>query len=158
MKLTIIPDIVFRGTTIDYGDFDGAGNRGRRETRTFRLIPETGITIKVNVNSSQSVADIIRKRLIEIVKDAIQAGMDNDISIFTGDSNSPPIVIKRPRNWGNSEVQDLFAQKNTIATFNIIKRDGRVLNNKFGKERVWYLNAPQLNNPIIWVIRMDLRK
>ena len=148
MKLTIIPDIVFRGTTIDYGDFDGAGNRGRRETRTFRLIPETGITIEVNVNSSQSVADIIRKRLIEIVKDAIQAGMDNDISIFTGDSNSPPIVIKRPRNWGNSEVQDLFAQKNTIATFNIIKRDGRVLNNKFGKERVWYLNAPQLNNPI----------
>ena len=155
MKLTIIPDIIFRGSTIDYGDFDDAGNRGSISIRTFRLINQTPITIEVNVNQKQSVPDIrknytklIRQRLMEITKDALQAGMDTDISIFTGDSNSPPIVIKRPKNWDNVEVQDLFTRKFTTATFNIIKKNGQAITNNFGRERVWLLNAPQLNKTI----------
>ena len=48
MKLTIIPDIIFRGSTIDYGDFDDAGNRGSISIRTFRLINQTPITIDGN--------------------------------------------------------------------------------------------------------------
>lgn len=156
MKLSIIPDIIFRGTTINYGDYDGAGNRGRRETRTFRLIPETPIIIDYNYDVRKSPQEnrrnytrTIKKQLLEIVKDAIQVGIDNDISLLTGDPNSPPIVIKKPTGYDQSEqIQDLFAQKNTSATFNIIKKDGKTINNQFGKERVWLLNAPQLNKEI----------
>ena len=155
MKLTIIPDIIFSGTTINYGDFDGAGNRGRKQTTTFRLIPQTPITLKYNYNTRKSQQEnrinysrTIKKQLLEIIKDAIQVGIDTDISLLTGTPSSPPIVIKRPSNWNNSKIQDLFAQTTTSATINIIKRDGKVLNNQFGKERVWLLNAPQLNNEI----------
>ena len=70
MKLTIIPDIIFRGTTIDYGDFDGGGNRGRRATRTFRLIPSNPITIEINVNPRQSVAQI-RSKYIKKVRETL---------------------------------------------------------------------------------------
>ena len=114
MKLTIIPDIIFRGSTIDYSDFDGAGNRGRKTTRTFRLLPETPITISVPFDVRKSIqqnrkkySKIIRTKLIEIIKDAIQVGMDNDISLLTGTPSSPPIIIKKPRNWDNAVVQDL---------------------------------------------------
>ena len=155
MKLTIIPDIIFSGTTINYGDFDGAGNRGRKQTRTFRLIPQTPITLKFKNDIRKSPQEnrknysrTIKKQLIEIVKDAIQVGIDTDISLLTGTPSSPPIVIKRPSNWNNPKIQDLFAQTTTSATINIIKRDGKVLNNQFGKERVWLLNAPQLNKEI----------
>jgi len=156
MKLTIIPDIIFRGLTIDYGTYNSNGVRGKVSTRTFRLVPETPINIDINVNPRDSIMNIRKKytklitdELLQITKDAIQVGMDNDISIFTGESNSPPIVIKKPTDWeSSSSVQNIFTTSKTKATFNVIKRNGRKLDSQFGKERVWLLNAPQLNNNI----------
>ena len=150
IKFTIIPDIVFRGTTIDYGDFDQEfGVRGRLETRTFRLIPETPITI--SVDNTTNIREQIKERLREIVLDALQVGMDNDIGVLVGNPTSPPISIKKPTGFKESkEVQINFAKQFVKARFNVIKRDGKLVGGKtgFGKERVFYLKAPQLNTQI----------
>lgn len=156
MRLTIIPDIIFRGEVIDYGDFDDAFSRGRVSIRTFRLVPDTPINIDINVNPREPIMNIrrrytqiVRDELLQRTKDALQVGFDNDIGIFTGDNNSPPILIKKPKDWeSSSSVQNIFTTSKTKATFNVIKRNGRKLESQFGKERVWYLSAPQLNNNI----------
>ena len=94
MRLTIIPDIIFRGEVIDYSDFDDAGNRGRVSIRTFRLVPDTPINIDINVNPREPIMNIrrrytqiVRDELLQRTKDALQVGFDNDIGIFTGDNN-----------------------------------------------------------------------
>tara|TARA_R100000231_G_scaffold65792_1_gene52885 strand:- start:496 stop:4434 length:3939 start_codon:yes stop_codon:yes gene_type:complete len=149
VKFSVIPDIIFTGTTIDYGGFDEDGNRGEKSIRSVRLIPDKPLTI--SVAEDKNIGEEIRNILRDQVKDALQVGMDMDIGILVNNPNSPPIVIKKPNDWeGNVEVQDAFTKQYVKATFNIIKRDGKTINNpqKFGLERVFYLSAPQLNTEI----------
>jgi len=154
IKFTIIPDIIFSGTTIDYGDFDDNDNRGRESRRTFRLIPETPMVVSVDYKTGIVKKDIINKirlQLRERVKDAIQVGMDNDISLLTGESNSPPIVLKRPTGYGESEqVQDSYIKSYVRAKFNVIKRSNINLSNpqSFGLERVFSISSPSLMNDV----------
>ena len=144
IKITIIPDIVYTGPTIDYED-------GTESIRTVRLIDDKPQIL--TVNSNKNISQEIKKQLIEKIKDALQVGMDIDIGILLekGDTNSPPIVIKKPLDWDDDEeVQDAFTKQYVKATFNIIKKNGEKINNpiKFGLERVFYLSAPQLNRDI----------
>ena len=85
----------------------------------------------------------IRKKLIELIKDRIQFGMDNDIGGLIGETGSPPVLIQEEDGWFDN--QDEWSKQHTSARFSVVKDNEYIQRLTFGNERVWRLNASKLN-------------
>ena len=87
----------------------------------------------------------IKKKLREIVKDAVRVGLDNDINILLDDEEgSPPEVLGGPETQEQFENdEDEWIKQNVSATFSVIK-DSPYLNRlQFAQERVFLSVAPK---------------
>ena len=87
----------------------------------------------------------IRKKLNELIRDAVQVGLDNDIGMLVDDSKSPPEVI------GGYETKEQFAQDETAwikanikSTFQVVRDTDYLERLQFGQERVFLRNAPRI--------------
>ena len=85
----------------------------------------------------------IRQKLIELIKDRIQYGMDNDIGGLVDEAGSPPVLIEQEDGW--FENQDEWSKEHTTARFSVVKDNPYIQRLTFGNERVWRLNASKLN-------------
>ena len=211
MRISVIPEVIYRGITTNYGLTNAQGEKGVKRLKSVRLLPETPITITIADNpirkkydkiknasnfelaqmiggassggniyvanqiinpeivrqqlltketatfkpvsgrgSSSGVLERgfitreIKKKLRELVKDAVRVGLDNDIAILLDDEEgSPPEVLGGPETQAQfEEDEDEWIKENVSATFSVIK-DGPYLNRlQFAQERVFLSAAP----------------
>ena len=92
-NITVIPQVRGRFRVIDYGR---PPNR-RRYVKDIRILPAVPQTLSFNTNilRTQSLNNMIKQQLTQLIEEAVQVGIDNDINLITGEyENSPPIKIE----------------------------------------------------------------
>ena len=87
----------------------------------------------------------IRKKLRELIKDAVQVAMDNDVGILVDDSKSPPEVIGAYETKEQyAEDEDKWIKENVKASFQVVRDTDYLDRLRFGEERVFLRNAPRI--------------
>lgn len=135
-KVSIIPDVEGNFMVIDYGRPQGF----RRYRRPVRIIQPDILTLDVSsaLPFQQSVRQQIATQLRDIITDAVQVGIDNDINLITGIANSPPIKI------APEEINRLpIILGGNRAKFQIVSINNRNITS-FGQERVFKTAPPEI--------------
>lgn len=137
-NITVIPQVRGRFRVIDYGR---PPNR-RRYVKDIRILPAVPQTLSFNTNilRTQSLNNMIKQQLTQLIEEAVQVGIDNDINLITGEyENSPPIKIEPDE---INRLPTILGGGN--ATFTIVRLNNNVIQGGFGQERVFKSAPPEL--------------
>ena len=137
-RITIIPQVKGNFVVIDYSL--PKGQRIRR--RDIRLLDPVPLTLVFNtlLLRTQSLSNAIKGQLTQLIEEAVQLGISNDINLITGQyENSPPIKI-HPNELGRLR-QILGGGR---ATFSIIRLNNNAIQGGFGRERIFKCAPPDI--------------
>ena len=146
MKITIIPNVSFRGQVRNYG------SNGKPVGDTdFMVLNFMNDAITLDIPNNLDFAGIkreIKRQLKNLIKEIIEDNIHNDIKGIIGEEGSPPQLIELPDAYYlDAGIRNQFYKDNINATFNVLTTSNKKWNNTyFGQEKVW--DNRQTINPV----------
>ncbi|MAN63626.1 MAG: hypothetical protein CMI60_16955, partial [Parvibaculum sp.] len=149
VKVSVIPDITFRGQVKNYG------GDGREIGTSYKELTFMNSPITLDIPEAEAITIpmfkfAIRKRLADIIEKVIEENLYNDIGSLIGEEGSPPQLIVIPDDFYFGSDDPLVAKREKqkflksiiSASFTILTTDRIGGNIFFGQERVWDNTAP----------------
>ena len=136
MKVSVVPDIKFRGRVVNYG---ATGNQVGEGFKEIQFMTEP---ITITMPDGLPVFEV-KRRIKRRLKDLISTNLDKirykDVGSLIGEEGSPPQIIKYPSTYDLfEEDKDAFIKSVIQANFTILTTNDPFFNNlTFGKERVF---------------------
>tara|TARA_R100001594_G_scaffold33576_1_gene62274 strand:- start:503 stop:4309 length:3807 start_codon:yes stop_codon:yes gene_type:complete len=139
VKITVLPDVIFRGRVKNYG---GDGREIGEDFVEVKFLDQP-IILDIPTQSIQGVKQEIRKRLAQIITDTIDKNLYNDIGSLIGQEGSPPQLIYLPDTFDySSPVEKRQFLKSIISANFTVLTTSMGVGVPFGQERVWDNTAP----------------
>ena len=149
VKVSIIPDITFRGQVKNYG------GDGREIGISYKELTFMNSPITLDIPEAEAITIpmfkfAIRKRLADIIEKVIEENLYKDVGSLVGEEGSPPQLIVIPDDFYFGSDDPLVAKREKqkflksiiSASFTILTTDRIGGNIFFGQERVWDNTAP----------------
>ena len=145
VKVSVVPDITFRGRVKNYG---GDGREIGEEMKEFKMF-NSPITLDIPDEQARTLPMLkgqLRQRFKKLIRDTIEENLYKDVKRMAvgEEEGSPPQLIVIPDDYFLEDDADVekFLKSITRATFTILTTSNYPSNVYFGSERVWDKTAP----------------